>query len=446
MPAVHALKASAIIWGAPPAGVLYLASALPALSETFVWRELLGLRARGWTVHAASVHAPQRDLAAAELRTLAAEALPIYGAGTAALLMAAAAELTTRPLCTLRTLLLAATDVLRATDAPWRRRLKGPWQALAGVALARRARPLGIAHIHAHMAHVPTSIAMYAAHQLGVPFSFTGHANDLFQQRSLLRAKLRRSRFVACISHWHRAFCSSIAALPDERLPIVRCGVAVPPLPASRPAPTRPRILAVGRLVPKKGFDVLIRAIGQLIASGRAASCDIIGGGPQHGELAALVAELGLGEHVNLLGPREHADVRAALTTADVFVLPCRVDPTGDRDGIPVVLMEAMAAGVPVVSGDLPAIRELIQDGRTGRLVPGDDAQALATTLAELLNDAAQRAHLRAGAHAWVAEEFSFDVNLERLEVALRHGAAGDRPAVPVRPAGSSATTASRPV
>jgi colanic acid/amylovoran biosynthesis glycosyltransferase len=430
----------------PSPRLLYLASALPALSETFVWRELLGLRARGWTVHAASVHAPQRDLAAAELRALADEALPIYGAGTAALLLAATAELVTRPLYTLRTLLLAATDVLRATDAPWLRRLKGPWQALAGVALARRARPLGIAHIHAHMAHVPTSIAMYAARQLGVPFSFTGHANDLFQQRSLLRVKLRRAHFVACISHWHRALYRSIAALPDERLPVVRCGVATPPLPASRPAPARPRILAVGRLVPKKGFDVLVRAMGQLVASGRAVSCDIIGGGPQRGELATLVAALGLAEHINLLGPRDHADVQAALTMADLFVLPCRVDPSGDRDGIPVVLMEAMAAGVPVVSGDLPAIRELIRDGHTGRLVAGGDAHALAGVLAELLDSRTQRERLRREGYAWVADEFSFDVNLVRLEVALRHGAAGDRPALPVRPAGSSATAASRPI
>lgn len=398
--------------------VLYVASQLPTLSETFVYNELLALRAAGVTVHAASVRPPERGLGDAELDALADDAIPVYGGGAVHMLWDALSELIARPTTSVATAALALRDAACSGDVRGLRRLKVCWQLLAGLALARRVRPRGIGHIHAHMAHVPTTIAMYAARQLGVPFSFTGHANDLFPQRALLSEKLNRAAFVACISAWHRRFYQDIANVPDERLPIVRCGVAIPPAttPASRAAP---HILSVGRLIPKKGFDVLLRALARLREDGLRVSCTIIGGGPQADELHELVNALQLGDCVELAGPRSNAEVRAAVQQTDLFVLPCRVANSGDRDGIPVVLMEAMAAGVCVVSGDLVTIRELVRDGDTGVMVPPGEVDGLVAALRDLIQDAARREQLAAAGRAWVTQEFSRTANVERLLAAL---------------------------
>jgi glycosyltransferase involved in cell wall biosynthesis len=415
-----------------PTKFLYLSSILPTRSETFVYHELFALRGRGMRVRAATVHPPARDLGEARLESLAAEAIPIYGAGTARLLRDAAAELLRRPGRTVRVLGLALRDAACAADVRGRRRLKVLWQALAGLALAHRVRPLGVRHVHAHMAHVPTTIAMYSARQLGVRFSFTGHANDLFPQRALLAEKLRRAAFVACISHWHRKLYREIAPdLPDERLPIVRCGVAVPPeavTPGTRP---QLRTLGVGRLVPKKGFDVLLRAVAQLVAAGCELSCRIIGGGPEETTLRRLAAELRIETRVAFDGSQPHAAVQGAIRSADVFVLPCRVDDSGDRDGIPVVLMEALAAGVPVLTGDLPAIRELVRHEDTGLLTPPGDVATVAAGLRRLHDDRSLLQSLGTRGREWVREEFEREVNVSRLIAAFDHHTA----AAPIRAA-----------
>lgn len=400
--------------------ILYVASLLPSLSETFVYNELFALRARGIRVAAASVHSPARSHGDTRVDALVGEAIPVYGRGPLSLLADVFLEMMTRPVRAMGTVGHALFDALYAADVKLVRRLKIIWQVLAALALARRVRPLGIVHIHAHMAHVPTTIAMYAARQLRISFSFTGHANDLFPQRVLLREKLTRASFVACISEWHRDFYRRIVDLGEERFPVVRCGVAVPVLRCSeRSNSGTSRILSVGRLVPKKGFDILVRAVAQLVAGGQRVRCHIIGGGPQHDALAALIRDLSLTEHVELAGPQNNATVWAALADTDLFVLPCRVDPTGDRDGIPVVLMEAMAAGVCVVSSDLPAIRELVQHEKTGLAVRPDDVGALVAVLQNLLDRPELRQRLARGGQRWVEVEFSREKNIDRLITAF---------------------------
>lgn len=401
--------------------ILYVGAVLPARSETFVYNELLALGARGVRIHAASVRTPEQHLGEQRLDALAASVIPIYGAGTARLVADALRETLAHPLRAAGVLAWLVADELRGKPLPLLRRLKLVGQALAALALARRVRPLGIGHLHAHMAHVPTTIAMYAARQLGIPFSFTGHANDLFRQQTLLREKLQRAAFVACISHWHRAFYRTFVNLPERRLPIVRCGVELPDRATATGHADRqgvaPRIIAVGRLVPKKGFDLLVAALDRL--RDLPWQCEIIGSGPEEQRLSDQVRSLHLADRITLLGAAPHARVRQLVAQADLFVLPCRVDPAGDRDGIPVVLMEAMAAGVPVVSGDLPAIRELVHDGENGALVAPEDMDALVAAIRRLLTDAALRHNWGQAARAWVAQEFSLAGNVDRLWQAL---------------------------
>jgi glycosyltransferase involved in cell wall biosynthesis len=396
--------------GSKPAHVLYVGAVLPKRSETFVYREVLGLRARGIRVTAASVHAPQRDLGDPLLDELADHAEVVYRRG---MLLDALRGALWRPGVAVRGLM----DAMMAPDIRLTRRHRVLVQLAGGLALAWRLRSSGLTHIHAHMAHVPTTIAMYAAAALRVPMSFTGHAADLFPDRQMLPTKLRRAAMVMCISRWHRGFYRQWVDLPDERMPVVRCGVD---LDKFSPGPGGGGVLAVGRLVPKKGFDTLIRAIA-ILAETSSTTADslrltLIGDGPERERLEQLAGELEVRDRISFAGARSEQRVREAMRGADVFALPCRVSGDGDRDGIPVVLMEAMASGVPVVCGDLPTIRELIVDESCGLLVEPDNPEALARELSRLLADEARRRAVGQAGRARVADEFSLDLTLDRLE------------------------------
>ena len=182
------------------------------------------------------------------------------------------------------------------------------------------------------------------------------------------------------------------------------------------------RILTICRLVEKKGVDNLLRAVAQLNNRGRSAELTIAGDGPDRRRLEALAAELKSNEWLHWLGAVENRSVPALLAKTDIFALPCRNDSRGDRDGIPVVLMEAMACGVPVISGDLPSIRDLIEDGVTGLLVDGNNPAELADKLNTLAGDMLLRRQLADAGRQRIEEEFALLLNLERLQDRF-HGA-----------------------
>ncbi|HEX7897790.1 MAG TPA: glycosyltransferase family 4 protein [Planctomycetota bacterium] len=395
-----------------------LAPRYPASSETFVYRDVRGLRRAGLDVVVVALRGNPDRVDDPDGPIQPAELVVYDGAGLAA----AAAELLARPMRSLLTLGRALADMIapgEPVDAADRAKL--PIQALYALGLARRLRARGVERLHAHFAHAPATVGLYAAEHLRIPFSFTGHANDLFLRRSLLARKLRRAAFVACISEWHRELYASVAPAEKSRRPVVRCGVDTRAW-----APPRDRaagsLLFVGRLVEKKGLDTLLRALARPGAS--RLRLRVVGDGPMRDAWTALALETGVAARVEWLGARGNADVRRELRRAEALVLPCRTDRAGDRDGIPVVLMEAMACGVPVVAGDLPAIRELVEDGVTGRLVAGGDVDALARALADLAADPEERERLARGGRARVEAEFSMEANAARLAKALREATA----------------------
>jgi glycosyltransferase involved in cell wall biosynthesis len=416
--------------------VLYVGGRLPGRSATFVYREVFGLRERGRRVTVASIHPPERDLGDDRLEALAREAVPVYGSGVRALLGDCLRAVRAEPALGLAVLRRALSDAISGRDLSLARRPRAVWQAMAGLALAQRVRHLGIGHVHAHMAHVPATVGMYAAMYLCATFSFTGHAVDLFAQRTMLYQKLRRALFVPCISLWHRAFYQRIVGRSGSDLPIVRCGVDLEefsPAATAGAAGAVCRVVAVGRLVPKKGFDLLIEAVGMLVREGLDLRCRILGEGPEMATLRRLRIEHGVARQVELQGAASNAAVRRELADADLFVLPCRVDASGDRDGIPVALVEAMACGVCAVSGDLVTIRELIDHDRSGVLVRPGSAAQLAGALRRLIQDPQRRAELARAGRRRVEEEFSLQHNLDRLAAVLAR-ALGDA-AAPVAPA-----------
>ncbi len=410
--------------------VMYVAAMLPKRSETFVYRELLGLRSAGWDVSALSVRPPERDLGSDALDALASESEVLYR-GVGKMLGAAAAEVVKHPRHTLRTLGLAGKLALGNDDISGARRAKLLWQTLGVLGAAESAREHDVEHVHAHMAHVPASIAMLLASQLGVPFSFTGHAVDIFSQRTLLRTKLQRAAFCACISEWHQGFYRELLersgkdALDDHRLPVVRCGVDVAEFspPASRP-PGPLRIVTVGRLIEKKGFDLLLHALAKQPANVPDFECTIMGGGDEAAALESLRDALKLKGRVTFTGAVPNHEVRERLQAADLFVLPCRIAKSGDRDGIPVVLMEAMASGVPVIAGDIPSIRELVRHDQSGLLVAPESVEELGAAVTRMLRSDEDRDRLARGGRVRVVEEFDLSLNVGRIatSIARAHG------------------------
>ncbi|MEM8495549.1 MAG: glycosyltransferase family 4 protein [Planctomycetota bacterium] len=388
--------------------ILYVGAILPKRSETFVYREVLGLRERGVQVSLASVNAPERDLGYEQLDALAAEAIHVYGNGVSGKLRVLGDTFFPPNRVSWR------CGISETPVSYWPKYL---FQVDAGKSLARRVKDRGITHVHAHMAHVPATLAMICAEALRVPFSFTGHAADLFRDRSALKTKLKSAAFVSCISEWHRGFYQELVpGLSDATLPVIRCGVDMREFTPIDPESTDGNaILAVGRLVPKKGFDVLLR----VMASVPEVKLTLVGDGPEEANLRALADELGVADRVTFAGAQPNHVVREMLGDAGLFVLPCREAADGDRDGIPVVLMEAMARNVCVVSGDLETIRELVADNKTGVMVTPGAVDELAEVLVRLLRDQAERKRLADAGRARVAEEFSLSVNLDRLEAAF---------------------------
>lgn len=303
----------------------------------------------------------------------------------------------------------------------------GPWhaaRALRLAALAQAARPhvpadTGV--LHAHFANDAAALARYVGRIADLPYRVTAHAYDLYQDPFLLDRNLKFASRILTISEANRAFIAHRLAgvkIADKAVEVVRCGIDLDAFAFREPhAPTSPaRLLCVARLIPKKGHAVLLEAVARLRGSGRDVHLDAIGDGPLAVELAARAARPDLAGAVTLHGTRSHDEVRRALLAADVFVLASRIAVDGDRDGIPVALMEAMALGVPVVSTDLSGITELVVPG-AGRVVPPDDSAALAdaigTTLA--LPGDARSAQARA-ARGRVEQEFDLRRIVERLK------------------------------
>jgi len=400
--------------------LLYLSSLLPKRSETFVYREVLGLRDLGVRVSVASLYAPERQLGDPRLDALADEVITVYPAGLGRLLADATAFGAAHPMRAAGVKFRAIQDAVTAKDVSPAGRPKIFVQALAGLALAHRLRDRGITHLHVHLAHAPATVGMYAAQALDVPFSFTGHAADLFRDRALLLPKLERAAFVACISEWNREWYQSLVPRDPNDYPVIRCGVGVPANPTARIPDGKFRMLALGRLVPKKGFDLLPSAVSKLRAAGVPVHCVVAGDGPERIRLEATVADNGTAGDFEFLGDVCNGDVPGLIAGADVMVLPCRVDASGDRDGIPVVLMEAMAQGLCVVGGDLPTIRELIQSGQSGFLIGQTEMGKLASVLEDLYRNPEKRLAAGLEGRRRVMDEFSSATNLARLREAFQ--------------------------
>jgi len=396
--------------------IAYLAPEIPALSATFVYHEIMALGRMGFDVLPVSVHPPAAPALEEEARALAGRTILLYPQGLWSFLMAALHYQLRHPCRYLATVAMLLGD-MRTLGCCSRAAAGLFYRFLAGTRLSCILEAHGCRHLHVHFAHVPADIAMYAARLAGISFSFTSHANDLFERGWLLKEKVARSSLAMTISEYNRRFLVAQGA-DESKIAIVRCGVAVERF-SGLPERSAPRALPVigslGRLVAKKGFDTLIAAAGILQRSGYRFRLEIAGDGPLREALAAQAAGEGDAGTMTFLGPMANDTIPSWMNGLDLFVLACRVDPKGDMDGIPVVLIEAMAAGVPVVSTTVSALPELIDDGLSGLLVASANPPALAKAMARLLNDSQLRARCIAGGRQKIEGEFSEEAHAQLL-------------------------------
>jgi glycosyltransferase involved in cell wall biosynthesis len=397
----------------------YLTKRFPRLSETFILDEILGLEAAGVPLRIFAVADPGEARVQPDVARLAS------------------------PVVYLRSpdgLRGRAGDVLSTLEAHVHLARQAPRRYLGVVAyiaakrrhrstlvsfaqagrLARLLEEAGASHVHAAFAHGPASVAHFVHLLTGMPFSFAAHAKDLYVSApDLLARKVKDATFVLACSESAANELLARAGEEGAKVLVAPHGVNTRRFtPLERPTSTSPagplRVLAVGRLVEKKGYPVLLDALGRLARDGVGIACRIVGAGPLRRQLEAQAARLGIDGLVELAGALTQEGIAASYREADVLVQASVVVASGDRDGIPNALLEAMSSGLAVVASAVAGIPEVVAPG-CGLLVPPGDAWALARALARLANDDDLRSRLGRAARAHVAAQLDRDECIQTI-------------------------------
>jgi glycosyltransferase involved in cell wall biosynthesis len=385
----------------------------PRLSETFVLQELLELERRGVHLHVVALRRPEEFVTQEAIGRLAAdvEYLPAAPRFDSRLALRAAhgALLLRAP----RRYLHALGLVVRSPDYS-RTNLQ------RAVLLAERLVQLGSPKLYVHFAHKPATIGRFAALLAGVPYGLSAHAKDIWTTPvDEVRRKVRDAQVVLTCTEEGRGYLANLAR---GRTPVrlVRHGVETDvAVGQARPSPV-PVIFAAGRLVAKKGFATVLRAAALLRERGCAFRLRIAGEGPEWAALQRLVHELDIDEEVSFLGPLTESEVQGEYARADLFALGCEVLENGDRDGIPNVIVEAMAHRLPVVSTTRAGVAEVVTDGWSGLLAEQRDARGFADRLERLLRNDELRKKLGANARRHAVAEFDRARNLQAVVEVLR--------------------------
>lgn len=292
------------------------------------------------------------------------------------------------------------------------------WKRLPWVAEELRGR--GVDRLHAHFAWAGASAALILSALTGWPWALTVHARDIYAPRPALARKLSSCSLLVTVCQYNVDLLRREHAV-TRPIEMVVCGV-VPPVSIDR-HDVQVDVVAVGRLVEKKGFDLLLRAFRAVLDRHPKATLELIGGGPLAEELEQLRQTLELGDGVRLTGPQPHAAVLDRIAQSRLMCLPARVAADGDADSMPVVVKEAMARGLPVVATAVTAIPEMV-DAQVGFLVPPDDEARLAEALLALLDDPDRAARLGTAGRQRVEERFTLSKEVGRLRLALERMAA----------------------
>lgn len=387
----------------------YLVSQYPAINHTFILREIRALRRLGLELHVISIRPPDRPLdeLSEEEREEALNTFTVLAAGVGHVLAAHLATMLRRPAAYFGGMLYA----LRLARLDFRKAFANLLYFGEAVVVGRRLLARALRHVHTHFS---STVALLAARVFPLTFSTTIHGPDEFTDVAgfYIPEKVARAAFLCAISQYG---LSQLMKASDPRhwhkLEVCPLGVD-PSLFQPRPHRDNPepfQILCVGRLAPAKAQQVLIKAVDRLRRQGRAVCLRLVGDGPERPRLETLIADRGLRDCVRLEGFCDQERVRAFYRDADLFALP------SFAEGLPVVLMEAMAMEIPCVATGITGIPELIRHGIDGWLVPPADEEQLAAAIAHLMDDPALRRQLGQSARARILHKYHLERNTERL-------------------------------
>ncbi|MGA1052003.1 MAG: glycosyltransferase [Ilumatobacteraceae bacterium] len=387
----------------------YVLKKFPRLSETFILNELLGLEALGLPIRVHSLTRADDEPRHAALELLRAPISDLSDSGGSSStdlidrLRSEGGEVAAE----------RAVEFLQHLPEGRERRV-----LTKGLALAASVREHDLSHLHAHFLTVAAHTAYIAHLATGVPFSVTAHAKDIYRtgvDRWVFAEVAAAAKCVVTVCEANREFI--VEHLVDDRatIDVVYNGLPLDSLPQAHSDRDPELILGVGRLVEKKGFDVLIEACRILRDSGDSFRCVIVGDGDQRDALVDQVGRYGLQGHVDLVGPATREAVFDLMRTARLLAAPCVTGDDGNRDALPTVIIEAMAVGLPVVAPPGGGIAEMVGDGGEGLLVPERDVPALVTTIRRALHDDEAWRSWSANGMETVGHRFDRQVTIRQL-------------------------------
>ena len=380
----------------------YLYSRYPVISQTFCDMEMLELERQGHELFIGSVHPPHTSLRHQHFERLQA---PVSYAPPPAVMKLWEKQT--------RTSGRWPAELIERHERKYGPDYKAELRARNACYFAALFERQGIRHFHVHFANRAAHTALFVKAIAGIPFSITAHGQDFMTdlgQNDLLREICDAAEFVAVETDYSRELLRQRCPAASDKIHRVYNGLDLSHLPApleeERP-PGPVTIMSVGRLVPFKGFEILLQACAELARRQIDFRCQIVGDGPLRGKLESTIADLHLQERVELCGSLSQDEVYARLRSADIFALACVVDAEGASDVFPTVIMEAMACARPVVSTRLAGIPESVVDRVTGLLVSPGDGEELAEALDRLVRDAALRTSMGEAGRARLKSEFS---------------------------------------
>ncbi|MDD5506586.1 MAG: glycosyltransferase [Candidatus Omnitrophica bacterium] len=393
----------------------YFLANFPCYSETFILNELVELKRRGDSPRIFALKKPKEPVTHEEAKPFLNDTVYALSVLNPAVFVAQVYFIFRAPFAYFGILF----DILKSYNGRIEILLGNILVFLKAAYFAFLRRKEEVTHIHAHFANYPALAALAVSRLRNIPFTFTCHAHDIFYDTAMLDIKVRRSKACFAISRFNRDYIlGKFPCITPEKIKVLHCGIApekFPFLPYRRIA-DKMRLISVGRLVPTKGFDDLIRACRVLKDNGVRFSCDIAGHGPQEDDLDNLVVSLGLKEDVISHGALNSRDLIELYKKSDVLVLAAKKTNSRDvLDGIPVVLMEAMSMGLVVISTRVSGIPELIDDGINGILVNEGDYRSLAEAIIKLTRGQCDIKSLREAARDKINKEFSIARQVDEL-------------------------------
>ncbi len=393
--------------------VAYLGTVIPSLSATFIYREILEIERRGYSLHIYSLHRPDPKSLSAESLPLCARTYYLLPVRILRLLFAHFHYVSVHPIRYFR----AIWKMLIPVHDRLKNRIRSLLHFGEGVVLAYKMEQDDISHIHSHYASQATSVARVIHLLTGIPYSFSAHAHDIWHDRLLLREKLDEACFVSCCSSYGcRELSRRGNAGVEKKIHVIYHGIDVRHfIPPSVQRRNGNQILAVGRFDLMKGFSDLVTACHYLQREGVMFQCCIVGGGEEMGNIESLVRKYGLAGRIHLPGAIPQERLLQFYHEATIFTLPCISTRNGRHDGIPNVLVEAMATALPVVSTPIGGIAELIDHEKDGFLVKPGNTRELAARLKQLLQDAALRRRFAEAGRTKICSRFDNQKCIEPL-------------------------------